>query len=101
MDPVHRHQGFGSIHHDQNLKVYRLNSESKLRCLQHLSLPGHTGAILQLQFTKDGKNVVTCSTDKTMALWDLEAGTRVRRCLHPRGGVGDFRGLSPVVSNRT
>jgi len=48
-------------------------------CENLCCLSGHTGAILQLQFTKDGKNVVTCSTDKTMALWDLEAGTRVRR----------------------
>lgn len=48
-------------------------------CENIACLPGHTGSISQICFTKDGTHLVSSSTDKTMAMWDLEAGVRVRR----------------------
>lgn len=48
-------------------------------CENIACLPGHTGSISQICFTKDGTHLVSASTDKSMAMWDLEAGVRVRR----------------------
>jgi WD40 repeat protein/serine/threonine protein kinase len=38
---------------------------------------GHTKAVLSVAFSKDGKQLLTSSLDKTAALWDVETGTRL------------------------
>lgn len=37
------------------------------------------GAILELHWSSDGSQICTASTDKTAAVWDAEAGVRIRR----------------------
>ena len=42
-------------------------------------LNGHKGAILDLQWSRDSRVVYSASADMTVASWDLETGTRIRR----------------------
>jgi Prp8 binding protein len=51
-------------------------------------MSGHAGAVLELHFTTDGVQLLTCSTDKTVALWDIAGGVRVKR----------FKGHSSIVN---
>lgn len=44
-----------------------------------MAMSGHTGAVLEAHFSTDGSYVYTCSTDKTLAIWDICTGQRVRR----------------------
>jgi Prp8 binding protein len=45
-------------------------------------LKGHTGHVLQLQWSTDGSNIVSCSSDNTAALFDVERATRIKRYNH-------------------
>jgi len=42
-------------------------------------MPGHTGAIVQLLFNKEGDTIYTASTDKTVGVFDTMTGQRVKR----------------------
>ncbi len=49
---------------------------------------GHTAPPLQVMFTRDGKKLVSSSKDKTVQIWDVESGERLR-VIHPPVGPGD------------
>lgn len=65
-------------------------------------LTGHTGAILEAHFSPDGSNLYTCSTDKTLAIWDVATAQRVRKLKGHTGFVnacgGTRRGQQMLVS---
>lgn len=42
-------------------------------------MTGHTGAVMEIQFSTDGNTLFTCSTDNTVAMWDLIAGQRIKK----------------------
>lgn len=42
-------------------------------------LKGHKNAILQIQWTYDNMHLLSASADKTVALWDAEVGSRVKK----------------------
>lgn len=42
-------------------------------------MSGHTGAIVQLLFNKEGDTIFTASTDKTVGVFDTMTGQRVKR----------------------
>uniref|UniRef100_A0A1A9X086 U5 small nuclear ribonucleoprotein 40 kDa protein n=1 Tax=Glossina brevipalpis TaxID=37001 RepID=A0A1A9X086_9MUSC len=48
-------------------------------CENIMVMSGHTGAILEAHFNTDGSQIFTCSTDKTLAIWDIVTGQRIRR----------------------
>lgn len=48
-------------------------------CENFAVMKGHTGAILQLDFTSGSDQVVTCATDSLLMLWDVATGERVRK----------------------
>lgn len=48
-------------------------------CENIMALTGHSGAVMQALFNTDGSQIHSCSTDKTLAIWDMTTGTRVRR----------------------
>lgn len=43
------------------------------------ALSAHTGAVLQVVFSPDGKSIVSASADRSMILWDTATGTIVHR----------------------
>lgn len=55
-------------------------------------LTGHTGAILEAHFSPDGTHLYTCSTDKTLAIWDVGSAQRVRKLKGHTGFVNSVRG---------
>ena len=44
-----------------------------------MMLQGHKNAILDLRWTADGENLVTCSPDKTVRCWDARVGEQVKQ----------------------
>ncbi|TLD38550.1 Glycogen phosphorylase [Venturia nashicola] len=42
---------------------------------------GHKGAVLDLQWSRDSKVIYSASADQTLASWDLDTGTRIRKHL--------------------
>ena len=50
-------------------------------------LRGHYSAVLAGQFTAQGEQVVTASSDETVRLWDARAGREIRQYLGHSGPV--------------
>ena len=42
-------------------------------------LLGHKGAVLDVQWSRDSRTVFSASADATLASWDLDTGTRIRK----------------------
>lgn len=42
-------------------------------------MAGHSGAVRELQFGVDGNHIYTAATDKTLGIWDIETGARVKK----------------------
>lgn len=40
---------------------------------------GHKNAVLEVHWTPDGEELISCSPDKTVRVWDAETGTEVKR----------------------
>src|SRR5262249_53544040 len=43
------------------------------------NMTGHTGAVMGVALTLDGKRLLSASGDKTARLWNLETGQELRR----------------------
>lgn len=65
-------------------------------------MTGHTGAIMEAHFSPDGSNLFTCSTDKTLSIWDIRTTQRIRKLKGHNGFVnscqGSRRGTQMLVS---
>ena len=48
-------------------------------CDNYGVLTGHKGAVLDLHWSRDSRNIFSASADMTVASWDLETGLRIRR----------------------
>jgi WD40 repeat protein len=48
------------------------------RGVQLLKLEGHTGEVLSLAVTPDGKRAISGGADRTLRLWDLDAGAELQ-----------------------
>jgi serine/threonine-protein kinase len=59
-------------------------------------LAGHTAALEDVLFTPDGR-AVTCATDKTVRVWDVETGEQLRQFAVP---FPTARGLALLGANR-
>ena len=42
-------------------------------------LKGHSAAIMDVNWFKSGTQIVTVSADKTVATWDIEMGSRLKK----------------------
>lgn len=65
-------------------------------------MTGHTGAVMEAHFSPDGAHLYTCSTDKTLSIWDVQLSNRVRKLKGHQGFVnsvqGARRGVQTLVS---
>jgi hypothetical protein len=52
-----------------------------------LSLKGHTGGVLSVAFSPDGKRLASASEDFTVKVWDLRTGQQIRSLEGHRGDV--------------
>ena len=48
-------------------------------CENYGILTGHKGAVLDLHWSRDSRNIFSASADMTVASWDLDSGLRIRR----------------------
>lgn len=48
-------------------------------CENYGIMDGHKGAILDLQWSRDGRNIYTASADHTLGTWDVTTGERTRK----------------------
>ena len=49
------------------------------QCENYGVLNGHKGAVLDLRWSRDSRVIFSASADMTVASWDLETGTRIRK----------------------
>ena len=74
--PVHfPERGFpGKLGHPRSVdctaRVWKVGS----RCECLLTLSGHSKAVLCAAFSRDGREIVTCSADGTVRVWCAESG---------------------------
>lgn len=68
-------------------------------------LEGHTGAVMSVNFSPDGKCIVSGSDDRTIRLWDTERGELILPPLEGHMGVVTSANFSPdgkrIVSGST
>lgn len=48
-------------------------------CPNYAMLSGHTGAVLQIRWSRDGTLLFSASTDRTGGVWDTFTGQRVKK----------------------
>src|SRR5689334_13331335 len=59
--------------------------EGQQRPILALEAGGHTAAVSEVQFTPNGKRLITASHDKTVRIWDLATGESSRVLRLPVG----------------
>ena len=64
-----------------------------------LVLPGHTGTVIGLAFSPDGKTIASASADGTVRLWETSTGKPVGRPL--TGHTGPVNGVAFSADGRT
>ncbi|QDT97379.1 protein kinase domain-containing protein [Gimesia aquarii] len=67
-----------SASHDAHLKLWNIAGYEEIRTLKGRVLAHHVDAILDVSFSKDGKQLVTASRDKTAISWNVSTG-KVRK----------------------
>ncbi|OAL70935.1 hypothetical protein A7D00_4597 [Trichophyton violaceum] len=72
-DPTGQHIASSGM--DRSILLWRTYGN----CDNYGILSGHKGAILDLQWSRDSHTLFSASADMTLASWDLESGTRIRR----------------------
>ncbi|KAJ3281331.1 hypothetical protein HK104_000082 [Borealophlyctis nickersoniae] len=60
-------------------------------CNNYMNMKGHAGAVLEIQWSRDGRNIFSASTDKTVGVWDVEIGERVKKL---KGHAGFINSVS-------
>ena len=60
-------------------------------------IKGHSGAILELKWSRDGSTLYSCSTDKTTQVFDVETGGRIRKL---KGHASFINSVSTTIRNQ-
>lgn len=48
-------------------------------CNNYMILRGHGGAVLEVHWNTGGDQIISCSVDKAVHVWDAETGKRIKR----------------------
>ncbi|MCI0331620.1 MAG: protein kinase [Planctomycetes bacterium] len=64
---------------DQHVRVWDLAGYQEVRVLHATVFAGHEDAVLSARFSRDGKQIVTASRDRTASLWDAASGRPLHR----------------------
>ncbi|KAL7751614.1 hypothetical protein RI367_003079 [Sorochytrium milnesiophthora] len=72
--PNGEHLASGSF--ERNILLWNVYGD----CKNWNTLKGHTGAVLQVQWSRDSQQVYSASADMTVGVWDAQSGDRVRKC---------------------
>ncbi|KAI8065511.1 WD40-repeat-containing domain protein [Gongronella butleri] len=95
-DPSGQHIASGGF--DRKIMLWNTYGD----CQNYGVLKGHVNAVLELHWTRDSNQLVSCSADKTVSLWDASSGERVRRWKTHTGVVNSCqvtrRGTELIVS---
>ena len=59
-----------------------------------MMMQGHKNSVLELHWTADGDNLLTCSPDKTLRLWDATTGESVK-CMKGHQSFVNARSVAP------
>ena len=59
------------------------------------SLVGHEGRVMVVEFSPDGRRVLTGSFDNTVRIWDVETGRRVSQPMRHQGPLWYYSAFSP------
>ena len=62
---------------DKSAQIYQVK-ENAGQIELVAALTGHAGPILSIQFAPDAKTVLTCSTDRSLKLWEAQSGKLIR-----------------------
>ncbi|KAI9823361.1 MAG: hypothetical protein M1826_007772 [Phylliscum demangeonii] len=72
-DPSGQHIASGSM--DRSILLWNTYGA----CENYGVLHGHKGAVLDLHWSRDSRVIFSASADMTVASWDLETGSRIRK----------------------
>ncbi|CAG8546055.1 5254_t:CDS:10 [Paraglomus brasilianum] len=72
-DPSGQHVASGSF--DRNIFLWNTYGD----CKNYGLLKGHSGAIMELHWSRDSSKIFSCATDKTLGVWDVTTGERIKR----------------------
>lgn len=61
-------------------------------------LTGHSNAVTEMHFSTDGNNLFTSSADKTLGIWDVIMGTRIKKLKGHTSFVNSVRGARRGVT---
>ena len=64
--------------------VWKLSEVGVLWQMDTMCLKLHSGGVLSVAFSPDGKRIVSGSDDKLVKIWDFEDGPEVRRIVGER-----------------
>ncbi|KAF8819855.1 U5 snRNP-specific protein [Cardiosporidium cionae] len=65
---------------DKNILIYNIYGECENWCV----LKGHQNAILEMHWSSDSRNIFSCSADRSLAVWDVENGRRIKKFSNTR-----------------
>ncbi|MBI1841745.1 MAG: WD40 repeat domain-containing protein, partial [Verrucomicrobia bacterium] len=83
---------------DGRVLVRALREHEPLR-----TLLGHTGEVMSVAWSRDGKLLVSASTDRTVLIWDVETSRRLGTLRHPgevQSAVFDREGTRVIVAGQ-
>jgi Prp8 binding protein len=72
--PDGKHLASGSF--DKQIFLWNVYGD----CENYMVLKGHSSAVLEVQWSVDGSHIFSSSADKSLAVFDVEAGQRVKKC---------------------
>jgi WD40 repeat protein len=62
---------------------------------------GHNMMVLDVALLRDGRHIITCSTDSSLRVWDLESGANIGEPWQDDGDEEDEAGVSTIALSPT